>query len=163
MRRWYVIYTKPRSERVVEHVLRERGIESFLPTLQVWRVRRKRLEDEPMFPNYLFMRCDLTNGDSVKVHWVPGVRYLVGFDGKGPIPVPDDLIEYLKERTNNTTMYDGHHWKRGDRVRIMDGAFKGLEAVFDARLPGYERARVFLNILGRLTRCEVPIEWLDKP
>ncbi len=163
MRRWYVIYTKPRSERVVEHVLRERGIESFLPMLQVWRARRKRLEDEPMFPNYLFMRCDLMNGDSAKVRWVPGARYLVGSDGEGPTPVPDDLVEYLKERTNTTTMYDMHHWEKGDRVRIMDGAFKGLEAVFDARLPGYERARVFLNILGRLTRCEVPIEWLDEP
>ncbi len=163
MRLWYLVYTKPRSERIVEHVLLERGMEIFLPMVQVWRVRRKRIEEEPMFPNYIFVRCDLTNGDFAKVRWAPGVRYLVSFDGSGPISVPDDLVEYIKGRSSNTTMYDKYHWKKGDKVRIVDGAFKGLEAVFDARLPGYERARVLIKVLGRLTRCEVPVEWLDKP
>ncbi len=163
MRSWYLVYTKPRFERVAESALRERGVEIFLPMIHVWRVRRKRVEQEPMFPNYIFVRCDLLNGDFAKVRWAPGVKYLVSFDGSGPVSVPDDLIEYLRERSDSTTMYDRYHWKKGDRVRITDGAFKGLNAVFDARLPGYERARVLINVLGRLTRCEVPMEWLDKP
>ncbi len=163
MHSWYLIYTKPRSERVVEHALQERGVEIFLPMVQVWRVRRRRIEQEPMFPNYVFVRADLSNGDFAKVRWAPGVKYLVSFDGSGPLSVPDEIVEYLMERVNATTVYDRHHWKKGDRVRITDGAFKGLEAVFDSRLPGYERARVLIKVLGRLTKCEVPVEWLDRP
>ncbi|MBI3362609.1 MAG: hypothetical protein HY023_16025, partial [Chloroflexi bacterium] len=40
-------------------------------------------------------------------------------------------------------VFDG--LERGDPVKIVGGPFAGCEAVFDARLPGSERARVLLE------------------
>ena len=39
--------------------------------------------------------------------------------------------------------------KSGDMVTIQDGPFRGYDAIFDARLSGEERVRVFLKLLNK--------------
>jgi transcription antitermination factor NusG len=46
----------------------------------------------------------------------------------------------------------------GDRVRIVEGAFEGYEAIFDATLPGKERVQVLLSYLS-----EQPKRLIIKP
>jgi len=50
----------------------------------------------------------------------------------------------------------------GERVRIVAGPFKGLEAIFEAPLPASQRVRVLLDFLGTLRRCELPAAWIEK-
>jgi transcriptional antiterminator RfaH len=52
--------------------------------------------------------------------------------------------------------------KPGDIVRINEGPFSGLEAVFEQKLKGSERVAVLLDILGRQTRIVLPSETIAK-
>jgi transcriptional antiterminator RfaH len=50
----------------------------------------------------------------------------------------------------------------GDVVRINEGPFSGLEAIFQQKLKGSERVAVLLEILGRQTRLVLPSETIAK-
>jgi transcriptional antiterminator RfaH len=50
----------------------------------------------------------------------------------------------------------------GDKVRINEGPFSGLEAIFEQKLKGNERVAVLLDILGRQTRLVLPSETIAK-
>jgi transcription antitermination factor NusG len=52
--------------------------------------------------------------------------------------------------------------KPGDTVRIKEGPFLGLEAIFEKKMKGSERVAVLLEILGRQTRLVLPSETVEK-
>jgi len=57
-RKWYAVFTVPRSEKSAVRHLDMRNIESFLPTyetVQVWKNRQKKRITHPLFPSYLFV------------------------------------------------------------------------------------------------------------
>ena len=37
-----------------------------------------------------------------------------------------------------------------------------MEAIFDHRLSGEDRARVLVQLLGQITACEIPLSWLEQ-
>jgi transcription antitermination factor NusG len=47
-------------------------------------------------------------------------------------------------------------------VRIEAGPLQGLEAMFDRTVSATGRVRILLDILGRLTACEIESDWLEK-
>ena len=158
---WYTLYTKPFKEFQVADILQSRGIEVYLPTIRVWRSRRRREEEEPFFPCYLFARFDLEVVGPSVVKWTPGLRRVVGFDGEWAV-VPDEVIEYIRERVEHIRKHGYGRLQKGDRVRIIKGPLKGLEAVFEAPMPASHRVRILVEFLGNLRRCEVPVDWVEK-
>ncbi len=55
---WYAIYTKPRWEKKVHHLLSEKGLEAYCPLNKVtrkWSDRMKTVE-EPLFKSYVFVQ-----------------------------------------------------------------------------------------------------------
>ena len=57
---WYALWVMSNAEFVVEDALRAHRIESFLPTWTEtvqWSDRKKVIQ-RPLFPGYLFARCD---------------------------------------------------------------------------------------------------------
>ena len=46
----------------------------------------------------------------------------------------------------------------GDSVRINEGPFAGLQAIFEKKMKGSERVAVLLELLGRQTRLILPSE-----
>jgi transcriptional antiterminator RfaH len=159
--RWYAVHTKPRKERQVRCYLESRGIEAYLPTLPVPSRRRPReAREEPFLARYLFAHLDLRSVPLSSINWSPGVNRVVSFGGE-PAVVPDAVIAWLGRRL--VRGYDkGLPLRPNDRLRITAGPLKGLEAIFDRRLSSEDRARVFVEILGRLTSCEVPLAWLER-
>ena len=58
---WYALYTAHQHEKVVEHILSEKGFEVFLPlymTMRQWSDRPKKLT-LPLFPCYVFVQGGL--------------------------------------------------------------------------------------------------------
>ena len=161
MHQWYALYTKPRAEYQVSEALQARNIETYLPTIQVWRVRRRRMEEDPLFACYLFARLDLQQIGLSTVAWTPGLRYVIGSEGT-PNPVPEAVVTYIRRRVAETEGYSPTGLHPGDRIRITEGPFAELDGVFEQHLSGYERAQVLVEVLGRLTRYEVPTEWLKQ-
>ncbi len=155
-RQWYVLKTKPHAERQVSNVLQGRGIVVYLPML-----KRLRLF-EPLFPGYLFLKIDCETDEYLRSRSAPGVSYILNADGV-PIPVIDDLIEEIRRRVDRENNLDPiSRFKPGDRVVVKAGPFRDIEAIFDRALTPQGRCLVLLQMLGRLTRVQVNVEYLIK-
>jgi transcriptional antiterminator RfaH len=148
---WFLVRSKPRQEAVALTNLARQGYESYLPLFATEKlVRRKStVVQEPMFARYLFVRLDTSgNGQS----WSPirstvGVSELVCF-GSRPARVDDALIATLRERETAQQASPTTLFATGDNVRITEGAFVGLEAIYQMN-DAEGRAMVLLDLLSK--------------
>ena len=162
MEHWYALYTKPRKELRVSETLRGEGIETYLPLYEPRRGRQRHKGPRPLFACYLFAKVDLSSRDVSSLQWTPGLRRIVGFDGE-PAIIQDGIVSGIKEclAQSESAWWDGD-FEPGERVRIKSGPLKDLEAIFDVRLSSPERARIFIDILGRLIACQIEADRLEK-
>jgi transcriptional antiterminator RfaH len=73
-------------------------------------------------------------------------------DGAQPAKVPDDVIKEIHDRERNGAVeLPRRVLKRGDRVRILAGPFRGHLAIY-AGMAAHERVAVLLEMLGRQQR-----------
>lgn len=148
---WFLVRSKPRQEAVALTNLARQGYESYLPLFATEKlVRRKStVVQEPMFARYLFVRLDTTGqGQS----WSPirstvGVSELVCF-GSRPARVDDALIATLRERESTQQASPTTLFAHGDSVRITEGAFAGLDAIYQMN-DAEGRAMVLLDLLSK--------------
>jgi transcriptional antiterminator RfaH len=154
MKNWYLVYTKPRQERVAADNLERQGFETYVPWYRQVRRRagRRAACIEPLFPRYLFIRLDTSGENWSPIRSTIGVTSLVRF-GMEPAVVPLDLVTLLRSREGD----DGLHrlpcrdFRAGDRVRLREGPLEGYQAIFLAR-NGEERVVVLMDIVGKRTR-----------
>lgn len=152
MKRWYVVYTKPRQEVVAEENLERQRYEVYLPRIAQPRRRQGqwRQHIEPLFPRYLFVRLGLGCDHTSPIRYTTGVSNLVRFADELAV-VDDQIVESLRRRADYAT---GFHFPKdpvftqGDRVVMDDGPFAGVEAIFQAETDS-ERVVILLNLLGR--------------
>src|SRR5689334_19348174 len=97
-RAWYVIYCKPQKEGYAQFHLKLKGIEVFFPRLSLPSGSRERQRIIPLFPNYIFVRIDLSS-EYNSVLWSPGVKRFVSF-GENPAPLDDSVAVYLIEQAD---------------------------------------------------------------
>ena len=163
MLNWYLVYSKPRQEACALENLERQGFECFLPLIAVEKIRRKLLVvvQEPLFPRYLFIRLDASQeGRS----WNPirsttGVSRLVSF-GQVPAKVEDLLVDTIRFSVCDASVRR-RHFEPGEVVRINDGPFAGLEAVY--QMPdGEARVMVLIDILSKKISLSVEPPSLSK-
>src|SRR5580698_3496670 len=91
---WYCARTKPKHEHIAAANVSVRlGLEVFHPRLRLERATKRGLVRvvEPLFPCYIFVRCNLENFAD-EIRHISGVSSLVNFGRKIPT-VPDEAIE----------------------------------------------------------------------
>lgn len=155
---WYAMRSKPRKEEVLWRHLRTQDFETFFPRLRVHPVNPRSRKLRPYFPGYLFVHTDLDEVGLSTFQWMPHGAGLVTFGGE-PSLVPENLIYELRKRVLEIEAVGGEVFdglKQGDVVKISEGPFRGYDAIFDTRLPGSERVRVLLELLG--SQRQVPLE-----
>lgn len=162
---WIVLRSKQHMETKVDQFLLARGIETYLPIVHRYIVRRRRKEPIPFFPSYLFARVDLNSNDYLTVKRTPGLSGVVSFHGQ-VASVHDDVVANIRERLlrlDKSGCFDGRaRYRTGDRVRVKSGPLSGYDAIFDRSLSQQGRVRVFLELLGRLTACEMDLHSIEK-
>lgn len=128
---WYAVHTQARHEKMVEHKLRERGIETFLPLVTEthrWSDRNKKVQ-LPLFGSYVFARLTPSKVERLRVLTIGGVFSFVGVRGEGT-PIPDTQIEAVRALVNGGLLWSTHPFlKIGQRVRIRSGALDGVEGI----------------------------------
>ncbi|MCA1924059.1 transcription/translation regulatory transformer protein RfaH [Buttiauxella noackiae] len=148
MESWYLLYCK-RGQllRAQEHLERQE-VNCLTPMIKIEKiVRGKRTAvDEPLFPNYMFVRFDPENIHTTTINSTRGVSHFVRF-GSLPATVPSDVIEQLINHTPENVL-DPDTPYEGDRVVITEGAFEGLEAIF-SEPDGEARSMLLLNLLNK--------------
>lgn len=153
-RRWYLVYTKPRQERVARTNLERQGYETYLPLMRKSLRRRGRRTTSivPMFPRYLFIHLDQSTDNWGPIRSTLGVVSVVRF-GHEPARAPDGLVSYLhtREDKEGVQTLPTQEIRPGTKVRIAEGAFMGYEGVYLAR-SSRERVVVLLQLCGRPAR-----------
>ncbi|MDE3187654.1 MAG: UpxY family transcription antiterminator [Acidobacteriota bacterium] len=128
--RWYAVYTTNRHEKRVALHFSQRAIEHYLPLYRAERKWRNGLRvtlDLPLFPCYIFARIPLS--ERVRVLSVPGALTVVGGTGRDPVPLPDTDIDALRWGLKEQLIEPHPRLTAGQQVRILCGAFAGMEGV----------------------------------
>ncbi len=155
--RWYLIQTKPRQECRAEDNLRRQHFECYRPVTPNAAGNGK--ADEALFPGYLFIRLDRQLDNWYPIRSTRGVARVVAF-GSEPTPVRDELIEQLRQRLANEASSAGApRFEPGDRVQLIDGSFRDVEAIFVSN-DGEKRSVILLNLLQREQKVSVPTRYL---
>lgn len=151
VRAWYACYTHSRSEKKVETLLRQRGIESFLPVVareRQWHDRRK-VVPFPLFPSYVFARFDPT--DMIPVLSTPGLSAVVKFDGRlAQIPDADidNIARFARALSDHRLEVPPTvQYHKGQTVRITSGPFSGIQGIV-TEVRGRRRVLVGLRTIG---------------
>jgi transcriptional antiterminator RfaH len=156
MNAWYALHTKPQSEVQVHRALVARGFETYLPMLPP----RKERHAQPLFPAYLFVRCDMEAIGIANLQWIPGLRRILAFAGR-PAVVPDEAIGLIRSKMAEIDADGGHprhHFKTGDRVVIERGVLSGMRGIFQGPAGPAERVQILIRFLGQENRAKVPVE-----
>ncbi|MGA9349024.1 MAG: transcription termination/antitermination NusG family protein [Anaerolineae bacterium] len=164
MKHWYALYTKPQMEQRVSAILQAKGMETYLPTIPIYKGRRQTEKSRAFFSCYLFARMDFGAVGYSSVAWTPGLRRIVSFGGQ-PTVVRDEVIGMIRHRLERMEVSGypvAQSFKSGDRVLIKSGPLRDLEAIFDKSLSSSNRAKVLVDVLGRLTVCEIEPGCLEK-
>ncbi len=147
MIKWYVLFTKHHHEGKVKLQVESRNIETYLPTyssLRVWK-DRKVWRDIPVFPNYLFIHCDLSNYLS-ELKRMRSVIRIVGH----PFPesIPDFQIDSIRQILTCSNNWDYlNELAIGQEVLIIKGALKGVRGILIEKRNSYHLA-VQINLIN---------------
>ena len=150
MKNWYMIQSKPRQELIAEENLENQGYTVFHPKATIDN------KVVTLFPRYLFIQLDDKSQSWTAIHFTRGVANFVRF-GLQFAKVPDDVIECIKERHNQTVdkVIELNSFKSGDKVHITEGTFKGCEAIFNS-YDSDERLCLLMNLIGKEHKLILP-------
>jgi transcriptional antiterminator RfaH len=161
---WYCLYTKPRQENLAAQSAIDSGFVTFNPKIEKRRLLRGKATYAlyPLFPSYIFVEA---NEDSLaKARYLRGVNRIIGFGKNGtsykiPTPILRTLSTFLDD---NIYKHDMHDLKDGDKVTVLDGPLKGVEAIFKAGLKDGERAIVLFELFSNYQEAKVNLEDIIK-
>ena len=156
---WYVLRTDTRSEYAADSELRRDGFEVYFPCIP-GVVQRAGHSDAPLFPGYLFVRCDLqeTGGPNFKIaHHVVG---WVKFDFEFPA-IPDEAIDELKRHVDGMGDGEGlwNQFQTGDTVNVISKNLNAIAQVIESAKSADSKAKVIMEFMGRFIPTQVP--WQD--
>lgn len=161
-KRYFVVQTHEYCEPTAKVHLLKQQFEVFFPTETVTRhhprfINKTRQVIQALFPEYLFVRMDLSVDPWKKVSSTRGVKRILGTDCEHPTPVPEGFMEELIQR------YDAGEFQPkapgllhqvGDMVRVHAGPLAGMAGLCVSS--GVDRVRVLLSILGGERRVDLP-------
>ena len=143
MKNWYLIKTKPRQEKKAKQNLENQGYVAFYP---ITKINNKLVI---LFPSYLFVQLNEKTQIFSPIYSTQGVSYFVKF-GLNFAKVPTSVIKFIKTNQHITTekLINLNKFKPGDKIQIIDGAFKNWVAIFKCYRPD-ERVILLMDLLGQ--------------
>ena len=99
MNLWYLLYCKSQDAERINKRVSGLGVVAFSPQY-VKVTRRKdcnavRMEDKPLFPNYLFLSFDINKIHTSDITSIPGSIGFVRF-GTDPCTIPDKVVSAIE-------------------------------------------------------------------
>lgn len=157
--RWFALRVKPRAEKMVATIARNKGFEEFVPLYQCRRRWSDRftLVELPLFPGYVF--CRINPQFRLPLLTIPGALHLVGL-GRVPVPIDDAEIDAIRLLVQSGLRAEPWPFLDvGQRVRLEVGPLMGLEGIFvEARRP--HRIVVSVSLLRRSVAVEIDRDWV---
>lgn len=154
---WYAVRTRSRHEEKVNSNLQKQSFNVFLPKIEVWSRRKDRKKRIliPLFPGYLFVRCELTKIIWLEILKTLGVAYVVGLTDE-PTPIPANQIDSVKKIVDLKMNLKLHPYVNvGDQVIVVDGPLQGAVGFYLS--PNHEKGKLILSLdlLNRSVEVEM--------
>ena len=135
------------------------GVEGYAPRFPPSeRTRPGSVRDRKarwVFPGYLFFRVPEGFAQWDNIRWAPGVRRVLEQDD-GPAGVGDGVIERIRERLSERSLSQPRaRFTPRQRVVILRGPLRMVDAIFDTELDASGRVRVLVQLLGRQLSVDV--------
>ena len=164
----YILLAEPQREAVAVRRLIQLGFRPYAPQIrergyrtvrsmfgshrrECWRVR-------PLFPGYLFLPVDIFGPKFGLLHAVAGLRKgspcLI--NGQGRVLLSGEAVDMVRhiEASVNDPQSRGLPYRVGDRVRVIEGAFRDMVGKI-SRLDDAQRIELLMGMLGGQARIRV--------
>ena len=166
MTSWFAVHTHARSESKALFHLQRQGFQAYAPQSRKRRPHARRIDyvPAPLFPRYIFVALEPGTTPWRAIQSTAGVCYLVCY-GNTPTPVPDGFIDEVAAREDengNVAIFSAAAIKKGQHVRVIDGAFADQTGLFDC-VDDTERVVILLDMLGRQVKVRLSIDSVAKP
>ena len=156
---WWVLQTKPRSEKSLARRLLGHGVSFFLPLFLHSRRLNSRVRhvQRPLFPGYIFLHGN-SEARLVALETDLVVRSLPVIDSVG---LRADLVNVLQMMQTGAALHPESRLAPGTPVEIVDGPLSGMTGKLLRR---GKRLRFIVEV--RLLQCGVSVElehWMFRP
>ncbi|MTD14441.1 transcription termination/antitermination protein NusG [Nakamurella sp. YIM 132087] len=177
---WYVVHSYAGYENKVKTNLETRikslDMEDYIfqievPTEEVTEIKngqRKQVQRK-VYPGYILVRMDLTDGSWSAVRNTPGVTGFVGATAQRPSPLSVDEVAKIlapapAKKAATTVTESGEtstgpkievDFSIGESVTVMDGPFATLPATINEVNADAQKLKVLVSIFGRETPVEL--------
>ena len=177
---WYVLrVASNKEEQVREALARKVKLEGFediigrivVPMERIKRIRsgRQKVHKRKLYPGYVFMEMEpKEDGRIPESAWFAiketlGVGDFIGTEGV-PTPMRDtDVAKMLLEAEKpEETPSIKVEFKKGDRIKVREGAFENFEGVVDFIDPERGVVSVIVTIFGRSTPLDIEYWQIEK-
>jgi transcriptional antiterminator RfaH len=143
MKKWYLIKTKPRQEKIAIANLENQKYHVYCP----WAKINNKIV--VLFPGYLFIKLDKVSDNWGPIRSTKGVLNFVRF-GLSYAKISNKIIDFIKENefNNSQKLKYLNDFKTGDKVQITEGVFKNCVAIFES-FRSEERVILLMNLMGQ--------------
>ncbi len=174
-KKWYVLHTYSGYENKVKMNLDSRkesmGMEDYIYRVVVPEQEEHEVKDgkdkvkmDKTFPGYVLVEMVMTDQAWYIVRNTPGVTGFVGSHGQGskPTPLLDDEVSLVLGRLGMSSRHEELDVNVGDTVKIIDGAFTGLDGKVTEIDNEKMRLKVNIDMFGRETSTELEFNQVDE-
>ncbi|HNB37064.1 MAG TPA: transcription termination/antitermination protein NusG [Anaerolineales bacterium] len=169
---WFVIHCYSGYENKVRHNLEQRietmGMKDMIfdvviPTQEEIEVKdgKRRTVERHIFPGYVLVNLILTEESWYVVRNTPGVTGFVGM-GNNPTPLRPEEVAQIVKRMEAESPTVKVTFKKGERVRIIDGPFNDFRGVVSEIDMERTKVRVMVSFFGRETPVELDFLQVEK-
>ena len=163
---WYAARSRNNSSKKIKELLEELDIEHFLPLRKMMTERdgKKVMVIKPLASNLVFIHTDFKTALSLANDYRLPMSYMIDRSTHSLLVVPDRQMKdfmFLLNFSDENVMITNQNLRRGDRVRVMQGEFTGIEGEL-VRLKGHKRVVVRLEGLFSLVTTYIPGAYLEK-
>lgn len=161
MKKWLLVFCKPRQDSVAASNLQRQGFCVYSPQLEVSRSHGQ-VRTEPLFPGYVFINVDPQAQSIAPVRSTKGVLRFVRFGDEYACASQDviDRIEW-NVATHARRRGDASVFRKGEHIKINGSGFSDIDAIF-CNTCGAQRAMVLLSVLGREAEVSVPLAFVSR-
>lgn len=163
--KWYVVHTysgyENRVKLSIEKMVENRGMQDLIRSIEIptedvieeTKKGERKVRKSKLYPGYVIVNMVLTNESWYLIRNTQGVTGFVG-QGTDPIPLSDEEVRHMGiDRTRMKIDFD-----IGDRVRIIDGAYRDYMLEVDDIDLTKEKIK---GRLGQVT-MDIPFDLVEK-
>ena len=179
MKGWYIAHTMSSQEKRATSVIQKKidsgdfkdiVFDVKMPVEQIVEMRnsKKVKKERKFFPGYILVNMQMSNENINIVRKVPGVVNFLGAKvGLLPKPLSEKDINDILHKTDNLVTEGDKTSSEifvsiDEKVKIVDGPFKGFQGVVEEIHPEKGRVKVQVEIFGRPTPVDLDFLQIEK-